>query len=109
VRSIQAVMLSGRRLLLMLLAVVAAAFACYLHEQSAARTKQRKQIADLQHQLSAQKASQEELRKKLQNMNEELERMEHLRRDIRKQEITGCQENLTGCAKLVPDLQVKHE
>lgn len=84
-RSIQAVMLTGKRLFLALLAVIMAAFACYLHEQAAARANQRKQIADLQQQLTAETARQKELRKKLQNMNEELERMEHLRRENRKQ------------------------
>jgi septal ring factor EnvC (AmiA/AmiB activator) len=76
-------MRSGRRLLLMLLAVVAAAFACYLHEQSAMKSQQRKELADLQQRLAAQIEQQKELNGRVQAMREELHRIENLRKGNR--------------------------
>ena len=80
---IELVMLPGRRFTLTLLAIMATAVACSLIAQSAAMNRQRKQAAELQQRLSTQMARHELLRQQFQTMQEELDCMEHSRRNHR--------------------------
>ena len=75
-------MLSRKRLLLALLAVTAAALACWVIDYSASTARQRERLAEVQEKISAQMAQQEELRKSLQKLREGRGRTEPLPRTL---------------------------